>query len=406
MATTTAGLDQKTIETIKATVPVLQEHGEAITGHFYKIMLENHPELKNVFNQTNQRKGGQPKALANTVYAAAANIEHLEDILPHVKQIAHKHTSLNIRPEQYPIVGKYLLIAIKDVLGDAATDDIINAWEKAYGVIADVFISVEKEMYEEKQNTPGGWVGFRDFTVAKKVPESEVITSFYLKPADNGKLPPYQAGQYITVKAQMEGEAYDHLRQYSLSTAPGQDFLRISVKREDEHHPEGIVSNYLHNQIEEGAILAISAPAGDFVLNETEQKPLVLISGGVGLTPLMSMLETVVEEQPEREVIFIHAARSRAYHAMKDKIASIAESNKQVTQYTVYADNTDAGVCDKEGHIDLDWLKTVIPTVDASFYLCGPKGFMGAMHGHLREMNVADNDIHFELFAPMDEIAN
>ncbi|MFD1413165.1 NO-inducible flavohemoprotein [Oceanobacillus jeddahense] len=406
MGATTTGLDQKTIETVKATVPVLQEHGEAITSHFYKIMLENHPELKNVFNQTNQRKGGQPKALANTVYAAAANIEHLEDILPHVKQIAHKHTSLNIKPEQYPIVGKYLLIAIKDVLGEAATDNIIDAWEKAYGVIADVFISVEKEMYEEKQNAPGGWVGFRDFTVVKKIQESEVITSFYLKPADHGRIPAYQPGQYITIKAQIDGETYDHLRQYSLSTAPGQDFLRISVKREDEHNPEGIVSNYLHHQVEEGAILPITSPSGDFVLNETEQKPLILISGGVGLTPLMSMLETVIEEQPEREVIFIHAARSRAYHAMKDKVASIAEANKQVTYYTVYADNTDAAACDKEGRIDFDWLKTVVPTVDASFYLCGPKGFMGAMDGHLRKMNVADNDIHFELFAPMNEIAN
>lgn len=406
MGNTTVGLDQETIEIIKSTVPVLQEHGEAITKHFYKKMLENEPELKNVFNQTNQRKGGQPKALANTVYAAAANIEHLEDILPHVKQIAHKHTSLNIRPEQYPIVGKYLLIAIKDVLGEAATDEIIGAWEKAYGVIADVFISVENEMYEEKQNAPGGWVGFRDFKVVKKIPESEVITSFYLKPADNGNIPSYQPGQYITLKAQIDGEPYNHLRQYSLSTAPGQDFFRISVKREDEHSPEGIVSNYLHNQVEEGTVVPISAPSGDFVLSETEAKPLVLISGGVGLTPLMSMLETAIEEQPEREIIFIHAARSRAYHAMKDHVASIAEANKQVRYYTVYADNTDAEKCDKQGRIDFDWLKTVIPTTEASFYLCGPKGFMGAMNGHLRKMNVADSDIHFELFAPMDEIAN
>lgn len=403
---TEAGLDQKTIEIIKSTVPVLQEHGEAITKHFYKIMLDNEPELKNVFNQTNQRKGAQSKALAGAVYAAAANIEHLENILPNVKQIAHKHTSLNIKPEQYPIVGKYLLIAIKEVLGDAATDEIIEAWGKAYGVIADVFISVEKEMYDEKQNAPGDWVGFRDFTVAEKIPESEVITSFYLKPADNGEIPSYQPGQYITIKAKIDGEPYDHLRQYSLSAAPGQNFLRISVKRENEHNPEGIVSNYLHNQVQEGSVVSITSPSGDFVLNETEQKPLVLISGGVGLTPLVSMLETVVKEQPEREVIFIHAARSRAYHAMKDNVASIAEANKQVTHYAVYEDDPNADACDKQGFIDYDWLKTVIPTTDASFYMCGPKGFMSAVNGHLRKLNVADNDIHFEFFGPMDELAN
>ncbi len=145
----------------------------------------------------------------------------------------------------------------------------------------------------------------------KKIPESEVITSFYLKPADNGEIPSYRPGQYITIKAQIDGEPYDHLRQYSLSAAPGQNFLRISVKRENEHNPEGIVSNYLHNQVQEGSVVSISSPSGDFVLNDAEQRSLVLISGGVGLTPLVSMLETVVKEQPERKVIFIHATRSR-----------------------------------------------------------------------------------------------
>src|SRR5690625_2989418 len=156
MATTTTGLTEETRNIIKATVPVLEEHGEQITTRFYQLMFENHPELKNIFNQTNQRHGDQPRALANTVYAAAANIDNLEAILPTVVSIAHKHKSLNIKPEHYPIVGKYLLLGIKDVLGDAATDEIIDAWEKAYGVIAAVFIDVEKQMYEELESTVGG----------------------------------------------------------------------------------------------------------------------------------------------------------------------------------------------------------------------------------------------------------
>src|SRR5699024_300686 len=230
MTTATTGLNSETREIIKATVPVLKKHGEKITTRFYQLMFENHPELKNIFNQTNQRKGDQPKALANTVYAAAANIDNLEAILPNVKSIAYKHTSLNIKPEHYPIVGKHLLLAIKDVLGDAATDEIISAWEKAYGVIADVFISVEDKMYEETRNTTGGWLDFRDFKVVKKVKESDVITSFYLEPADGNPFPLYQAGQYITVKAEIEGAGHNHLRQYSLSCAPGEGMYRISVK--------------------------------------------------------------------------------------------------------------------------------------------------------------------------------
>lgn len=133
MATATTGLDEQTREIIKATVPVLKEHGEKITKRFYQMMFENHPELKNIFNQTNQREGKQPRALANTVYAVALHIDNLEAILPNVVSIVHKHKSLNIKPEHYPIVGEHLLLAIKDVLGDAATDDIIDAWAKAYG---------------------------------------------------------------------------------------------------------------------------------------------------------------------------------------------------------------------------------------------------------------------------------
>ncbi len=179
-------LDQKTIEIVKSTVPVLEEHGQAITSEFYKLLFTNHPELKNIFNQTNQKRGRQPQALANAVYAAAANIDQLENILPVVIQVGHKHRSLNIQPEHYPIVGENLLKAMKAILGDAATDEILEAWAKAYQVIADVFIDVEKGMYQETAEQKGGWTGYRDFTVYKKEKESDVITSFYLKPMDGG----------------------------------------------------------------------------------------------------------------------------------------------------------------------------------------------------------------------------
>src|SRR5690625_4027109 len=204
-------LDTKTIELVKATVPILEVHGDEITSRFYQLMFENHPELKNIFNQTNQRKGDQPKALANTVYAAAANIDNLEAILPNVKSIAHKHRSLQIKPEHYPIVGKHLLLAIKDVLGDAATDEIINAWEIAYGEIANVFIQVEQEMYEQAAEKQGGWNGFRNFQVVKKVEESSVITSFYLKPKDGQAFSDFLPGQYVSVRFDIPGEKNTHI---------------------------------------------------------------------------------------------------------------------------------------------------------------------------------------------------
>ncbi|MEF9960709.1 MAG: globin domain-containing protein [Niameybacter sp.] len=140
-------LDQKTIEIIKSTVPALKAHGVEITTHFYKIMFANNPEVQGFFNMDKQASGEQPTALAMTVLAAAQNIDNLGMLLPAVKKIGKRHVELGILPEHYPIVGENLLLAIKDVLGDAATDEVIDAWGQAYGVIADVFIQVEQEIY-------------------------------------------------------------------------------------------------------------------------------------------------------------------------------------------------------------------------------------------------------------------
>lgn len=142
-------LSQKTIDVVKSTVPVLKEHGVEITTTFYKRMFEKHPEVKEMFNMDKQNSGEQPKALAMTVLAAAQNIDNLEALLPAVKKIAQVHVDSNVKPEHYPIVGENLLAAIKEVLGDAATEDVINAWAEAYGVIAKVFIDVEADLYSK-----------------------------------------------------------------------------------------------------------------------------------------------------------------------------------------------------------------------------------------------------------------
>ena len=139
-------LNQKTIDIIKSTVPVLKEHGVEITKTFYNTMFENKPEVKAMFNMARQESGEQPEALAMTILAAQ-NIDNLEAILPAVKKIGSVHVNSYVKPEHYPIVGKNLLLAIKEVLGDAATEEVLNAWAEAYEVIAKVFIEVEKDIY-------------------------------------------------------------------------------------------------------------------------------------------------------------------------------------------------------------------------------------------------------------------
>ncbi|MBO0961156.1 NO-inducible flavohemoprotein [Neobacillus sp. MM2021_6] len=401
-------LDQRTIEIIKSTVPVLEKHGETITTRFYQLMFGNHPELLNIFNHANQKQGRQQKALAGTVYAAAMYIDNLEAILPVVKQIAHKHRSLGIKPEHYPIVGKHLLLAIKDVLGDAGTDEIINAWAVAYNVIADAFISVEAEMYEEAENQIGGWDGFRSFIVDRKVVESDVITSFYLKPEDKKGIANFIPGQYISIKLEIEGEKFTHIRQYSLSDAPGKDYYRISVKREaGTPNPDGMASNYLHNGVNEGDILKISAPAGDFVLDTESTTPVVLLSGGVGLTPMMSMLKTVVEMQPGRKVTFVHAAANSNVHALRDEVEELAALD-HVNSFIFYDAPTEEDRVnnrfDVEGYITRDWLKTTISIEAADFYFCGPVPFMKAINRSLKELGVNEDRIHFEFFGPKGDL--
>ncbi|MBB6733166.1 NO-inducible flavohemoprotein [Cohnella zeiphila] len=406
-------LSQKTIEVIKSTVPVLEVHGTAITKRFYERLFTSHPELLNLFNHANQKQGRQQAALANAVYAAAAHIDRLEAILPAVKQIAQKHRSLGVKPEQYPIVGENLLAAIKDVLGDAATDEILQAWAEAYGVIADAFIGVEKDMYEQAEKQPGGWADFRPFRVDRKVRESEVITSFYLVPQDGGELADFRPGQYISVKTGIPGDPHIHIRQYSLSDAPGKPYYRISVKREDggDSRPDGKVSNYLHEQVREGDALMLSAPAGEFVLDTADERPVVLLSAGVGLTPMISMLGALAGQDGSRPITFVHAARSGRHHAFRKQVEELAARHPNVKAYWCYSEHAEddevegMGAPHKLGYVDLPWLRELLPNPqNAVYYFCGPVPFMKAVNAMLKELGVPAGDRRFEFFGPAGDL--
>ncbi|MCD7035231.1 NO-inducible flavohemoprotein [Metabacillus sp. GX 13764] len=393
-------LSQQTIDIVKSTVPALEAHGKEITTKFYEKLFENHPELLNVFNHANQKKGRQQTALANTVLAAAKHIDELEVLLPAVKQIGSKHRSLAVKPEHYPIVGENLLAAIKDVLGDAATDEILNAWAEAYGEIANVFIGIEKEMYKEAETQQGGWKDFASFTVKRKEKESSMVTSFYFVRTDEKELPTFKPGQYISVRVKPEGEEYTMIRQYSLSDAPGQNHYRISVKREAST-PEGKVSNYLHDFVKEGDIVEITAPAGDFVLDSEKTSPVTLIGGGVGVTPLMSMLKTIASQQPNRDTTFIQAAESAEVQAFKDEIQQTVEAMESARSFTFLS----SGPVQEDkrirlGRIDENALKAILYPVEGDFYICGPAPFMRAMSDHLKALGAKEEQIHYEFFGP------
>lgn len=386
-------LKQETVQIIKATVPVLEVHGVEITKTFYKNMFEKHPELLNIFNHANQEKGRQQTALANTVYAAAVHIENLEAILPAVVQIAHKHRSLGILPEHYPIVGENLLQAIKEVLGDAATDDIINAWAEAYGVIADIFIQVEEDLYQKAEEN-GGWRLFKPLKVAKKVVESDLVTSVYFVTEDGSPLPAYQPGQYISVRVKLLNEEYIMNRQYTLSQANAEEGYRISVKRENEQSPNGKVSNFIHDGLQVGDIVEVSAPAGVFVLENTTN-PVTFISGGIGVTPLNSMLQSLASDVAN-EVNFIQCARNEKVVAFSDDIQAKINALPNATYMALYSD---------EGNLITKELLAQKVAEDTDVYVCGPVGFMEAVLKHLHEIGIADEKIHYEFFGPAMQLA-
>ena len=262
-------LSNEHIAIVKSTVPLLEAGGEALTTHFYRIMLAEYPQVRPLFNQAHQASGDQPRALANGVLMYAKHIDRLQALGPLVGQIVQKHVSLQILPEHYPIVGSCLLRAIREVLGaEVATDAVIAAWAAAYGQLADLLIGAEEEVYAATERAPGGWRGGRSFRVVGKVRESEEITSFHLQPADGGALLDFIPGQYIGLRLCLDGE--EVRRNYSLSQAANGREYRISVKRE----VGGRVSNHLHEQVREGDELELFAPAGDFTLSAS-RKPLL-----------------------------------------------------------------------------------------------------------------------------------
>lgn len=403
-------LDVKTIDIVKSTAPVLQEHSQEIGERFYELLFSRVPDLYNMFNQSNQKRGIQQGALAYGVYLAGANIDNLEAIQNMVERVTEKHRALGVQPDQYPIVGEALLDAVKDVLGDVATDEVMEAWKSAYDVIADAFIDIERKLYQQTAQQPGGWIGNRSFYIDKKVKESKFITSFYLKPEDGKAIPSYKAGQYLTIQADIEGETYAHRRHYSLSDSPNESYYRISVKREDplvKGAPAGIVSNYLHNEVSEGDTLPIAAPAGDFTVT-TGEEPIVLISGGVGITPLMSMLNTLVASHSKREVTFIHANANSDIHPMKEHVEKLTEEHANLTSLVCYTNPSEQDRLEnnfsKQGYIDLIWMQSVLDNPEKDFYFCGPLPFLEAINNSLKEWGVPEERRTFERFSPITTI--
>ncbi|WP_210133971.1 MULTISPECIES: globin domain-containing protein [unclassified Staphylococcus] len=374
-------LTQEDKDIIQQTVPLLQEKGVDITSIFYPKMFKAHPELLNMFNQTNQKRGMQSTALAQAVLAAAANIDNLGVIKPAIMPVAHKHCALQVYPEHYPIVGENLLKAIQDVTGLAENDQVIQTWAKAYDEIADVFIQIEKEIYNQML-----WSGFQPFKIVKINQESEDIKSFTIESSEYD-LSQFEPGQYITVDVFSDKLPYRAKRHYSIVKGY-KNHLTFGVKRDVTDDNKGEVSTILHDEVKEGDIINLSAPVGGFVLENTD-KPKLFLGSGIGVTPLVAMFDYASKKGVRTQMIQIGSDENHL--PFRDEFETIIAQNDNAKLYT-HIKNT-------SGYLNAEELEKFL-TDQPEIYICGGTRFLKSMTESLRTLDYNMKHVHYETFVP------
>ncbi|PDP86279.1 hemin transporter [Glycomyces fuscus] len=386
-------LSTESAATVRATLPAVAGALDAITARFYDTMLGDRPELLDgLFNRGNQASGDQRRALAGSIAAFAALLleqpEERPDAL--LTRIAHKHVSLGVTEDQYVVVHKYLFDAIAHTLGDAATPGVVRAWDEVYWLMAGALIALEARLYAGRGHTGRGvW---RPWRVARRRQETPDTASLTLEPEDGAPLPAFLPGQYVSVRTRMP-DGVRQARQYSLTGGDGER-RRITVKRlrATGTDPAGEVSTLLHDTVVPGDVLTVSAPAGDVTLSEGDH-PLVLVSAGIGCTPMVAMLNRLAELGSERRVLVLHADRGPLEHAHREETAALVGALPGASARTWYETGGDAdrGLMDLEG-VDLP--------EGAEVYLCGPLPFMRGVRAQLLGAGVPARRIRYEVFGP------
>ncbi|MFF3311680.1 globin domain-containing protein [Streptomyces sp. NPDC002952] len=382
-------LSHTSAATVRATLPAVGAALPRISERFYERLFTAHPELlRNLFNRGNQADGTQRQALAGSIAAfATALVEHPQ-VRPDamLDRIAHKHASLGISAGQYQVVHTHLVAAIAEVLGDAVTPEVATAWDEVYWLMANALIAIERRLYAERGVLLGDT--WRPWEVLERVAETDDVVTFRLRPADGREAPSCAPGQYVSVSVELADGARQ-IRQYSLSGAPADPTRSITVKRVNE------VSGHLHDHVRVGDRIELSAPYGDLVLDGTEA-PLLLVSAGIGCTPMLAMLHHLADTRYEAPVTVVHGDRFPQAHALRADHRALAGKLPGATVHFWYEEDPEEG--DRLGLVDLAQLPPLPEGVQA--YLCGPLPFMRAVRTQLLERGVPASAVHYEVFGP------
>jgi nitric oxide dioxygenase len=390
IASTREELQPQYAETITATLPLVGAHIDEITAEFYRRMFEAHPELlRNLFNRGNQAQGAQQRALAASIATFAAhlvdpNLPHPADLL---SRIGHKHASLGITADQYSIVHEHLFAAIVEVLGaDTVTAEVAAAWDRVFWIMADTLMALERDLYAAAGVEPGDV--YRRMRVVGRVDDPSGAVLVTVAGAERVKTLP---GQYVSVGVTLPDGARQ-LRQYSLVNADG-GALTFAVK------PAGEVSEWIQANLRVGDLLDVTVPFGDLP-TPGRGVPLVLISAGIGVTPMIGLLEYLAAEEPETRVRVLHADGGDGTHPLRERQHEIVETLPNATLDIWYEDGVTAGERNVHGgRMVLDGID--LPE-DAHVYLCGADGFVRAVRAQLADRGTPAERVHCELFSPND----
>lgn len=401
---------------VRATIPALKQHGEQIATTFYRNMLTANPSLQSIFNDVNLANGRQPRALTATMLHFASNLHDISSLTARLERTCHKHCSLGIRPGHYEIVAKYLIDAFGEVLGPAMTEEVRVAWTKAYWVLARMLIGREDQMYRAFDPA---WKGWRKFRIVKKIREADDVYSFYMVPVDGKPLPSFLPGQYVSIRFDVRTMGCTQPRQYALSDAPRPEYYRITVKRDRGTQVKkagvmmsvnpGVVSGMLVDEKTVGDELEVSHPAGEVFLDEhaAPSMPLVLISAGVGVTPMVSMLNAVVEAQPGRPVSFIHGSQREM--PFEEHVRDIHDQHPNVSLNIFRSRLAEVGLVGVDYGYDARMDLAAVSAEDlhlnngaAEYYICGPEQFMVEMADYLVLQGVSLGRVKFSTFTTGD----
>lgn len=391
-------LSETSAPIIKATLPAVGENIQTIAQRFYDHLFEAHPELFNgVFNRGNQADGQQQQALAGSVAAYASMLLERPGEVPEalLSRISHKHAALAVTPKQYEVVHEHLFWAIGDVLGEAVTPEVAAAWDEVYWLMANTLINLERGLYADFGGQPENiW---RTWRVVEKRPETDDVVSIVVERTDERDVYPSRPGQYVTVQMPTKDQLHQP-RQYSLTRADDGHHRTFAVKRvHDAGRPAGEVSTLIHDSLEVGDEIILSAPFGDVVLAEGDG-PVVFASAGIGVTPFAGMLSHLAAQGSQREVLFLHAGTSPESFPLRDQVSRDLGSLPNASLEAWYEQPArELAAGEHEGFMDLSAVE--LPE-DATYYLCGPLPFMKAVRSQLIGHGTPAKKIQYEVFGP------